>query len=147
MLGYNHEWRLISPVTTVDELFAPSKGMRLPRADELDNQTPCQSMEAAFHENNYYFHFSFPAQAAMSQHFGWYEVHLVGVYIHCCNMAVFCTTVHILAVACIRQVTTNGMHRVLYRIKVSPPIMNTVSILSPICSGVDSSGGMTCFET
>ena len=25
MLGYNHEWRLISPVTTVDELFALTK--------------------------------------------------------------------------------------------------------------------------
>lgn len=89
MLGYNHEWRLISPVMTVNELFAVTKGKGcLEPMDELENQTPCQSMEAAFHENIYFYLFYFPVQAAMSQHFGWYGVHLVGVYIHCCNMAV-----------------------------------------------------------
>jgi hypothetical protein len=66
VLGYNHEWRLISPVTTVDELFAPTKEKRLPRADKLENQTPCQSMEAAFHDKQLFFQFYFPAQAAMS---------------------------------------------------------------------------------
>lgn len=61
MLGYNHEWRLISPVTTVDELFAVTKGKGcLEPMDEFENQTPCQSMEAAFHENIYFLSLLFP---------------------------------------------------------------------------------------
>ena len=69
-------------------------------------------MEAASHDINYFFNSLFRRKRLCPSILDGYRVHLVGVYIHGCNMAVFYITFHSLAVACIsiawRQVTTNG---------------------------------------
>jgi hypothetical protein len=111
VLGYNHEWRLISPVTTVDELFAltKEKGCLEPMSCRIRllasrwrlHPTTSIIFSILFSGASGYVLAFWMVQGT----FGW------RLYPGC-NMAVFYITFRSPAVACSsiawRQVTTNG---------------------------------------
>jgi hypothetical protein len=88
-------------------------------------------MEAAFHENNYFFTSIFRRKRlcpSILDGTGYIWLAFISIVV---TWRCFYITFHSLAVACIsivRMQVTNGMHRVLYRIKLSPPTVDTVSM-------------------